>query len=175
MTIWIASTNRENWEVIREKNLWGVPKRNKKSIERSSPGDKILIFVRQEKAVEGANAGVVRGAGMDTGMNAGISAGDEVIPSAITGAFEIISEPFEDESLVFKKPPTMPGEEFFPYRVKLKPVEIFEEPLDFKSMIPNLEFITNKKQWTGHLRTAMRTIPDADYEYIMKAAKTPRG
>jgi predicted RNA-binding protein len=151
MTIWIASTNRENWEVIKTKKLWGVPKRNKKSIERSNPGDKILIFVRQEKA------------------------GDEIIPSAITGAFEIVSEPFEDESPVFKKPPTMPGEEFFPYRVKLKPVEVFEEPLDFKSMIPKLEFITNKKQWTGHLRTAMRTIPDADYEYIMKAARTPRG
>ena len=161
MTIWIASTNRENWEVIEKKNLWGVPKRNKNSIERSNPGDKILIFVRQEKT--------------DVGAGKGMNAGDEIIPSAITGAFEIISEPFEDESLVFKKPPTMPGEEFFPYRVKLNPVEIFEEPLDFKSMIPDLEFITNKKQWTGHLRTAMRTIPDVDYEYIMKAAKTPRG
>ncbi|UUX92981.1 EVE domain-containing protein [Methanoplanus endosymbiosus] len=153
MTVWIASTNRENWEVIEKKNLWGVPKRNKNSIGRSNPGDKILIFVRQEKT----------------------DVKDEIIPSAITGAFEIVSEPFEDESPVFKKPPTMPGEEFFPYRVKLKPVEIFDEPLDFKSLIPELEFITNKKQWTGHLRTAMRTIPDADYEYIMKAAKTPRG
>jgi predicted RNA-binding protein len=69
----------------------------------------------------------------------------------------------------------MPGEEVFPYRVKLKPVKIFDEPLDFKTLIPKLEFITNKKQWTGHLRTAMRTIPEEDYEYIMKAAETPRG
>ncbi|EHQ36004.1 EVE domain-containing protein [Methanoplanus limicola] len=170
MTVWIASTNRENWEVIREKNLWGVPKRNKNSIERSNPKDKILIFVKQE-VVRQEKTGKVAG----TGAGECEDTGDEVIQSAITGAFEIISEPFEDESLVFKKPPTMPGEEFFPYRVKLKPVEIFEEPLDFKSLIPKLEFITNKKQWTGHLRTAMRTIPDADYEYIMKAAKTPRG
>ncbi|UUX92986.1 EVE domain-containing protein [Methanoplanus endosymbiosus] len=125
MTVWIASTNRENREVIEKKNLWGVPKRNKKSIERSNPGDKILIFVRQEIAGEGGNAG------------ANAVATDDILPSAITGAFEIISEPFEDESLVFKKPSTMPGEESFPYRVKLKPVEIFEEPLDFKSSTLN--------------------------------------
>ncbi|WP_048152773.1 EVE domain-containing protein [Methanolacinia paynteri] len=151
MTIWIASTNRDNWKIIRKKNIWGVPKRNKNSIERSNPGDKITIFVRQENA------------------------GDTILPSAITGAYEITSKPFEDQSEVFVKPPTMPGEEVFPYRVKLKPVKIFDEPLDFKSLIPKLEFITNKKQWTGHLRTAMRTIPEEDYEYIMKAAETPRG
>jgi len=147
MTIWMASTNRENWEVIKKKNLWGVPKRNKNSIERSSPGDKILIFVRQENL------------------------GDDILPSAITAAYEITSKPFEDQSEVFKKPPTMPGEEVFPYRVKLKPVKIFNDPLDFKTLIPKLEFITNKKQWTGHLRTAMREIPNEDYEFIMKSAK----
>jgi predicted RNA-binding protein len=151
MTIWIASTNRNNWEIIKKKKLWGVPKRNKNSIERSVPGDTILIFVRQENA------------------------GDTILPSAITAAYEITSKPFEDQSEIFKKPPTMPGEEVFPYRVKLKPVKIFDEPLDFKTLIPKLEFITNKKQWTGHLRTAMRTIPEEDYEYIMKAAETPRG
>jgi len=151
MTIWIASTNRDNWEIIKMKNLWGVPKRNKNSIERSKPGDKILIFVKQEKI------------------------GDEVLPSAITAAFEITSKPFEDVSQVFIKPLTMPGEENFPFRIKLKPVKIFKEAVDFKSLIPKLEFITNKKQWTGHLRTAMRTISEDDYEYIMKAAETPRG
>ena len=151
MTIWIASTNRDNWEIIKKNNIWGVPKRNKNSIERSEPKDKILIFVRQENA------------------------GDTILPSAITAAFDIASKPFEEKTEIFKKPPTMHGEEVFPYRVKLKPVKIFKEELDFKSLIPNLEFITNKKQWTGHLRTAMRTIPDEDYEYIMKAAETPRG
>ncbi|WP_048150229.1 EVE domain-containing protein [Methanolacinia paynteri] len=151
MTIWIASTNRDNWEVIKKKNTWGVPKRNKNSIERSSPGDRIVIFVRQENA------------------------GDTILPSAITATYEITSKPFEDHSEIFIRPPTMPSEEVFPYRVKLKAVKIFDDPLDFKSLIPKLEFITNKKQWTGHLRTAMRTIPEEDYEYIMKAAETPRG
>jgi predicted RNA-binding protein len=96
-------------------------------------------------------------------------------PEIRSSYYEITSKPFEDQSKVFKKPPTMPGEEVLPYRVRLKPVKIFNEPLDFKTLIPKLEFITNKKQWTGHLRTAMRTIPEGDYEYILKAAETPRG
>ena len=136
---------------VKKNNIWGVTKRNKNSIERSEPKDKILIFVRQENA------------------------GDTILPSAITAAYEIASKPFEEKTEIFKKPPTMSGEEVFPYRVKLKPVKIFKEELDFKSLISNLEFITNKKQWTGHLRTAMRTIPEEDYEYILKAAETPRG
>ena len=84
MTIWIASTNRDNWEVIKKNNIWGVPKRNKNSIERSNPGDKILIFVKQENI------------------------GETILPSAITAAYEIISNPFEDKNKVFKKPPTTP-------------------------------------------------------------------
>lgn len=145
MTIWIASTNRENWEVIKKNNLWGVPKRYKNSITRTRVGDKILIFVRQE------------------------SVGGTILPSAITGTFEIVSDLFEDKSTVFIKPAFMSGKELFPYRVKLSPVKIFDEPLEFKALIPNLEFIINKKNWTGHLRTAMRTIPETDYEYIMKS------
>ncbi|MBP2132191.1 putative RNA-binding protein [Methanomicrobium sp. W14] len=151
MTVWIASTNRDNWEIIRKNNIWGVPKRNKKSIERSKPGDKILIFVKQE-TVE-----------------------DTIIPSAITAAFEIASKPFEDTAPLFIRPPSMHGDESFPYRIRLRPIKIFPEELDFKALIPKLNFITNKKQWTGHLRTAMRTVPDEDYDFIMKASETPRG
>ena len=47
--------------------------------------------------------------------------------------------------------------------------------MEFKPLIPKLAFIKNKTQWSGHIRgQAMRMIPDEDYEYIMKAAETPR-
>jgi len=45
---------------------------------------------------------------------------------------------------------------------------IFAPPIEFKPLIPNLAFITNKKQWSGHIRgQAMRTIPEEDYRLIM--------
>jgi predicted RNA-binding protein len=67
------------------------------------------------------------------------------------------------------------GDEVFPLRIKLKTIEVFDPPVEFKPLIPKLTFIKNKTQWSGHIRgQAMRTIPEEDYEFIMKAAETPR-
>ncbi|MDG6251243.1 EVE domain-containing protein, partial [Methanocalculus sp.] len=71
MTRWFASSNRENWEIIKKKNVWGIPKRNKSIIERVKPGDSVLIYVAQKKE------------------------DDTILPSAVTGAFEVISEGYE--------------------------------------------------------------------------------
>jgi len=146
MTYWFASSNRDNWDIIRKKNIWGIPKRNKSIIERVKPGDFILIYVAQQKEDE------------------------NILPSAVTGAFEIISKGYEDTTPIFITPERM-GEEVFPYRVKLKPIRIFREPVEFKQLIPDLKFIKNKTMWTGHIRVAMREIPKEDYEFIMKSAK----
>ncbi len=146
MTYWFASSNRDNWEIIKKKNIWGIPKRNKSIIERVNPGDKILIYVSQKKE------------------------NDEILPSAITGAFEIISKGYENMTPLFITPEKM-GNEVFPYRVRLKPIRIFKEPLGFKQLIPKLKFIKNKTMWTGHIRVAMREIPEEDYKFILKSAK----
>ena len=146
MTCWFASSNRDNWEIIKRKNVWGVPKRNRTLIERVKPGDSILIYVAQKKD------------------------GENVLPSAVAGAFEIVSEGYEDAKPLFITPERM-GDEVFPYRMRLKPIKIFKEPVEFKPLIPYLKFIKNKKMWTGHIRTAMREIPEDDYQFIIKAAK----
>ena len=92
---------------------------------------------------------------------------DEVIPPRIMGVYEVASEVFKDSSRIFK-PPARNKNETFPLRIKLKPVKIFEKPIDFKSLIPKLKFITNKKRWTGHIQgKAMREIPEEDYNLIL--------
>jgi len=146
MTIWIASSNRENWDIAEKKNIWGVPKRSGKIIQRVRPGDIIIFYVGQQRI------------------------DDKILPSAITGAYEVISEPYEDYSPVFNTPKRMVCETF-PYRIRIRPKKIFEEPLEFKPLIPYLKFITNKTMWSGHLRQAMREIPDEDYQLIIQAAK----
>ncbi|MDI6720600.1 MAG: EVE domain-containing protein [Methanomicrobiales archaeon] len=145
MTHWIASSNRDNWKILDAKQIWGVPKRNKNLMHRVKPGDTILVYVRQEKE------------------------GDTILPSAITGAYEVISEPYEDHSRLFVTPKHM-GDEVFPYRMKVRPVAVFQEPLEFKPLIKDLKFITNKTTWSGHLRQAMREIPEEDYRLILKRA-----
>ena len=83
--------------------------------------------------------------------------------TSIGGIFEVVSEPYEDSKKIFKSPPHL--NETYPLRIKIKPLKLGE--VDFKSLIPKLKFITNKKKWSGHLMgKAMREIPEEDYKLI---------
>jgi len=147
MTRWLAISNRENSEIVIGKNIWGVPRRRINQISKATPGDTLLLYVGQQVVDK-----------------------DTTLPPAITGAFEVVSEMFEDTTKIFTSPPKL-GDEIFPYRIQLKPIRIFDLPVEFKPLIPRLTFITNKKQWSGHIRgQAMRTIPEEDYQLIMRRA-----
>ncbi|WP_292410979.1 EVE domain-containing protein, partial [Methanoculleus sp. UBA377] len=50
-------------------------------MHRVKPGDTILVYVRQEKE------------------------DDTILPSAITGAYEVVAEPYIDHSRLFITPP----------------------------------------------------------------------
>jgi predicted RNA-binding protein len=143
MEHWLAISNRDNSKVVIKKHVWGVPKRHINTIARTEPGDTLLIYVGQQVVDK-----------------------ETTLPPAITGCFEITSTVYEDSSRIFTAPPNL-GNEIFP-GVKLQPVMIFDPPIEFKPLIPNLAFITNKKQWSGHIRgQAMQTIPEENYRLIM--------
>jgi len=132
--------------VIKEKNVWGVPERHKNTIAKVKPGDKLLIYLKQERDK------------------------DKIIEPRIVAVYEATSEFFKDSKRIFKSPPGM-GNEVFPLRIKLKPVKTFSKPVDFKSLIPKLKFIKNKQKWAGHLMgKAMREIPEEDFKLIMDSA-----
>jgi predicted RNA-binding protein len=78
MKYWLCVTNQENWEVIREKNIWGVEERHRNSILKVKPGDKLLIYVMGTKKE------------------------NETLPPRIVAAYEAISEMFTDSSRIFK-------------------------------------------------------------------------
>jgi predicted RNA-binding protein len=144
MAYWLCITNEANWKVIREKNVWGVPERHKNTIAKVKPGDKLVIYVKQKKV------------------------GEEVRPSRIMGVYEVVSEPFKDSTRIFKTPRSI-GSESFPWRVKIKPIKIFDKPIEFRPLVSKLKFITNKRKWSGHLKgKAMREIPKEDFELIWR-------
>ncbi|MGC8932747.1 MAG: EVE domain-containing protein [Candidatus Methanodesulfokora sp.] len=143
MTCWLCITTEENWNIIKERNIWGVPERHKNTISKVKPGDYLLIYVKQKVTEK------------------------EVREPRIVALYEAESEVFRDSSRIFKAPPGM-GNETFPLRIKLRPVKIFEKPVEFKKLIPDLKFVRNKKKWTGHLMgKAMREIPEEDFRLIM--------
>ena len=93
-----------------------------------------------------------------------------VMPQRVMGIFEVASEPYESSERIFSWG-EFGREDLFPHRVKLEPVILAKEPLQFKSLLPKLKFVTNKKMWSGHLRKAMRTIPREDYDLIFDIIK----
>jgi len=85
---------------------------------------------------------------------------DETKEPRIVAIYEVVSDAFEDSSKVFDRD--------YPYRVKLKPIKILDEPLKFKTLIPQLSFIKNKRAWGAYLQKPMVELPEKDLELIME-------
>ena len=106
-------------------------------------GDKLLIYLKQEKI------------------------NDKVKPPRIVAVYEVTSEPFKDSTRIFS-PKNKKTKEIFPWRIKIKPIKIFDKPIEFKPLISKLKVIMNKKKWSGHLMgRAMREIPEEDFRLIV--------
>ena len=131
---WLCITNRENWEIIKKQHVWGVSERHKNTIMKVKKGDKLVFYVKQEVQ------------------------GKEKYPSMIVGIYEVASEPYRDETEIFKGGT-------YPWRINIKPIKLGQ--LEFKPLVLKLKFIKNKEVWSGHLvGKAMREIPKEDYELI---------
>jgi len=79
-----------------------------------------------------------------------------------------VGRPYVDKKPIFSSEGFKAGE-VFPHRVRLEPVLVPPEPVPFEPLVPVLKFIKNKVKWTGHLRGAMRPIPEEDYKSIKAA------
>jgi len=108
MIYWLCITTEENWNVIKEKNVWGVPERHKNTIAKVKVGDKLLIYLKQKRDK------------------------DKIIEPRIVAVYEAASEVFKDRRKIFKSPPSM-SNEVFPLRIKLKPVKSFFNTSGFQT------------------------------------------
>ena len=145
---WLCITNNQNWEIIKEKKIWGVSKRHEKAIRKSKIGDKLIFYVKQENQK------------------------GKIIEPRIVGVFEVASDVYEESTKIFKAPPKT--NETYPLRIKVKPLILGE--IKFKPLLPQLTFIKNKKRWSGHLMgKAMRPIPREDYELIRRLMESKQG
>jgi predicted RNA-binding protein len=143
MAFWLCILNRENFETIKKEHVWGVAERHKKQLSKSMPGELCAFYLIAE------------------------GAGDSRKEPVIGGIAEIASEPYQDLSDIF--PSKRNPSEVYAYRVGLKSIKIFEPYVPFKPLIPHLNFITNKKNYSGHLLgKAMREIPKEDMRQILE-------
>lgn len=142
MTSWLCILNRENFEIVKKRFVWGVSERHKKVLAKAKPGDTCAFYTISE------------------------GSGASHKEPAIGGIFEIISGLYEDQSDIF--PSKQKASETYPYRVQLKAVKLFHPKLPFKPLINDLKFIVNKEKYFGYIRGwAMREIPEEDMELII--------
>jgi len=80
MAHWLCITTEENWKVIKKKNIWGVPKRHKNTIAKVKPGDKLLVYIKQERDK------------------------DKIVEPRIVAVYEATSEVFKDSKKEFSNP-----------------------------------------------------------------------
>ena len=78
----------------------------------------------------------------------------------ITGLYEVLSR-FHDNSKFFKKG-------VYAFRLKLKPLEILDKPIDFRKLISKLKFIKNKQKWYLHLYgiRGVKELSKMDFDLI---------
>jgi len=140
MKYWLCVTNQENWEVIREKNIWGVEERHRNTISKVRPGDKLLIYVM------------------------GTKKDDESLPPRIVAAYEAVSEVFTDPSRLFKGKVYPLRIRLKPIAVFSKPLD-FKEFVPKLGFIKNKRMWAGHIRGK-----AMREIPGRDFETVLEVA-----
>ena len=144
MTNWLCILNRENFETVKNKLVWGVSERHKKNLLKAKPKDLCAFYL------------------ITDGFE------DRKKDSGIGGIFEVVSQPYLDRSEIF--PSMRSSEDVYPYRIHLKHLKTFQPELPFKPLIPELKFITNKEHYSGHIMgRGMREMPESDMKSILKA------
>lgn len=148
MTHWLCITNRENWKVVQQQKIWGVAERHKNTINKVAPGDQLLFYLIGE-LIDGQR-----------------------LESAIGGQAEVASDVFRDTRKIFGSGSVKKKTETFPLRIRLSNVRSFTKEIPFKLLIADLEFIKNKRKWSGHIQgKAMRMISEKDFKRITGSAE----
>jgi predicted RNA-binding protein len=140
MRYWLCVTNQENWEVIKERNIWGVEERHRNTISKVRPRDKLLIYVM------------------------GTKKDDESLPPRIVAAYEAVSEMFTDSSRIFKGKLYPLRIKLRLIAIFSKPLE-FRELAPRLSFIKNKRMWAGHIRGK-----AMREIPKVDFETVLEVA-----
>ncbi len=147
MTCWLGVSNGQNARVILQQNVWGVPMRFFNWIVRTEIGDTLLVCVDNQ------------------------TTGTTASQPAVTACFEIVSGVYRDTKRIFPGPAKF-GDGIMPYRVSVRPLEVFNPPISLRPLVPKLGFIPDKQQWSYHLRSqVMREIPEEDYLTIVDTGR----
>lgn len=144
MNYWLCITDYFNYEIIKEKKIWGVSKNHLKKINRVNKGD-VLFFYQTQKNYRPKKK---------PNMRASALAKDKC---------------FIDDTKIFGNAGSWTFGELYPYRVNLTHFKEVKNLIDFRKIVSDIDFIKNKKCWGVYLMgRAMIPLNKKDYDFFMK-------
>lgn len=145
---WIVVIGEDEWEVIRKKNVYGVPETSRTRSPRKliKPGDIIIFYVKVK--------------------------GSRYLGGKFVGAFKVVSNWYRESKPLWPSE-VREGKVEYPWRIKLKPIKL--GIADFKELISKLVFVEKKEKahiyFAGTLANFGRPIPERDARIIIENLK----
>ena len=112
---YIAVTNEDNWPVVRDKHIWGLPEGRENLIRRLKKGDYLFIYLMSSNK------------------------GNEFLPPRLAGLFQVASAPYRDSKRIFKGRLYPNRVKLKPVLIPEKPVE-FKPLVPKLAFIKNKQF-----------------------------------
>jgi len=145
---WIITVTEENWQVIKEANVYGAPESQtpRSACNLIKPGDIVIFYVKKK--------------------------GSKNLGGKFVGAFRVASDWYREDK------PMWPDEVRedrvkYPWKVRLEPIKL--GIADFKSLVPKLEFIKRKERPSAYLvgtpANLRRPIPEEDAKLIIESLR----
>ena len=138
---WIFVVSEENWFVIKEGRVHGVPD-GSKAVDLVKPGDVAIFYVKKRDA--------------------------RSLGGKFVGAFRVTSSWFREDKPLWPDE-VREGRVKYPWRVRLEPIKL--GVADFDELVPKLSFIGNKERAYAYLvgtpANLKRPIPEEDAKLII--------
>jgi len=146
MKYWIISITEENWYVVKENNIYGVPEPSKGIRDLIGLGDTLIFHVIKRRSKK--------------------------LGGKFVGVFKTASTWFREEKPLWPDE-VREGEVKYPWRIRLEPVKLGTVAL--RELVPELTFIENKKNpgiyLMGTPANFKRPIPENDAKRIIEKLK----
>ena len=142
---WIFAVSEENWFVIKEKYVYGVPE-GSKAVDLVKPGDVAVFYVKKK--------------------------GSKELGGKFVGAFSIISNWYHELKPLWPDE-VRESRVKYPWRIRIKPIKF--GAADFTELVPRLSFVTNKERpyvfLIGIPANLGKPVPEKDAKLIIESLR----
>jgi len=141
---WIIVVNEENWEIVREKSVYGAPESLRSPTELIKPGDVVIFYVKKKDSKR--------------------------LGGKFVGAFKVISNWYREDKPLWPDE-IREGKVKYPWRIKLEPIKF--GIANFRELASRLTFIVKKERPHAYLigtpANLRRPIPENDAKLILSS------